>query len=123
MPPQAITFDFHDTLVHCDAWFELEVSTLVSAFLTWRATTSGCSVPVSVRTAGDALYRRLRASIIHHGHEVSAERCLGLVLMSMNLSVDRETIETGVRALMLATLPSSRVVPGAPALLASLQRD
>ena len=35
MAGRAITFDFHNTLIHCDPWFELEVRTLPGAFLRW----------------------------------------------------------------------------------------
>nr|MBA2290299.1 hypothetical protein [Chloroflexia bacterium] len=30
---QIITFDFHNTVAHCDPWFELEIRTLPAAVL------------------------------------------------------------------------------------------
>jgi FMN phosphatase YigB (HAD superfamily) len=59
-----VTFDFHNTLVRCDPWFDLEVHTLpikVGEHL-------GLHNPERVRET----YRGLRREIIEHGREMDA---------------------------------------------------
>ena len=109
----AITFDFHNTLVHCDAWFDLEVRHLASAFLEWRATRTGTRVASERRQQADDAYRRLRQRVINTGQELSAVACVGAVLGELGEPVDETEIAAGVECLMRPPLASVRLVDGA----------
>lgn len=113
MARKAITFDFHNTLVHCDEWFELEVHHLPSAFARWHARSHAPSIPDESAAALDLAYRQLRREIIQHGNELTAEACLAAVFAEAGIQLDDETIARGVRELMLGALTSATAVPGA----------
>jgi len=120
MAAGAITFDFHNTLVHCDSWFQLEVRALPGAFLRLRAERGGNPRCLERVAAADQAYKTLRAAIIEHGHELTAERCLALVLERVGDSASDDEIATGVETLMAAILPSSTLVEGAAETVALL---
>ena len=109
----AVTFDFHDTLAVCDAWFELEVRHLASSFLRWQAERHGSAVGEGLLTEADVAYRGLRRHIIEHGDELPAEACVARVLEDLDVPVEPATIAQGVAALMRATLEDVRPMPGA----------
>ncbi|MBA3415801.1 MAG: HAD family hydrolase [Chloroflexia bacterium] len=109
----AITFDFHNTLVHCDAWFDLEVRSLVSAFLRWDGERRGSAVSADALAAADAAYRRLWHAIVEHGIEAPAERCVALVLAELGLAADAGAIAAGVEEGMRGTLDGAEATPGA----------
>jgi HAD superfamily hydrolase (TIGR01509 family) len=109
----AVTFDFHNTLVRAEAWFELEVRELVAAFLGWRAEATGTALPDGVQEAARKAYRQLRLRIMRDGEELPAEQCVDRVLADLGLSVPSGTIERGVDALMRATLAGVGPMPGA----------
>jgi putative hydrolase of the HAD superfamily len=113
MARQAITFDFHDTLVHCDEWFELEVRELPAAFAQWHAEHHGPLTADGDSRVFDAAYRELRRSIIEHGHELTAERSLAVVFGQSGVHVEHDILETGVRELMMRALADATAVPGA----------
>ena len=108
-----ITFDFHNTLVRGEQWFDLEVHELPAAFLLWQAARDGSALPVGRAAAARVAYRRLRQGIVEHGHELPAERCIAAVLEELGLPVEAEVIAAGVEELMRATLDGARPVPGA----------
>jgi HAD superfamily hydrolase (TIGR01549 family) len=114
---QAITFDFHNTLVACDPWFEIEVRSLCGRFLDWR---SGGTADRALMADADRRYRTLREAIIDHGRELTAEQCVASVLGEMGIAVDAGEIETGVETIMMATLEHARAIPGALALVQDL---
>jgi FMN phosphatase YigB (HAD superfamily) len=118
--PGAVTFDFHDTLVVCDAWFDLEVHHLASAFLRWRATAGGAEEAPAALALADAEYRRLRRAIIAHGRELTAEACVARVLAAIGRADEPAAIEAGVAALMRGVLEEVRLVPGAARLVGEL---
>ncbi|HET8522352.1 MAG TPA: HAD family hydrolase [Thermomicrobiales bacterium] len=124
MLPQhaAITFDFHNTLVHCDEWFTLEIRTLVSQFLRWRADVQGDIVTSEQAAAAETAYRALRLDIQRHGNEQSAEECIATVLPQIGETASRDEIEQGVETIMRATLNQATPVPGAPAVVQALHR-
>jgi FMN phosphatase YigB (HAD superfamily) len=113
MRRQAITFDFHNTLVHCDEWFELEVRELPAAFACWHEEHHGPLVANGTTAGLGVAYRSLRRAIIDHGHELSAERSLSMVFGQAGMQVDQEILEVGVRALMSKALDNAHEVPGA----------
>lgn len=111
----AVTFDFHNTLVRCDPWFELEVRTLPAAFLRWETEQGGDAVDAALLSTAEAAYRRLRQEIMAHGEELAAEAGVAQVLGELNLPVDPAMIERGVAALMRGALEAATPVPGAVA--------
>jgi HAD superfamily hydrolase (TIGR01509 family) len=119
----AVTFDFHDTLATCDAWFDLEVRRLASAFLTWLYSKQRRAVPAALAGAADDEYRRLRRAIHVHGHELSAERCLATVLERLGLDVRGAEIAEGVDAMMRGALADTRPIPGAVEAVRALAND
>lgn len=123
MSRTAITFDFHNTLVHCDPWFELEVRTLPGAFLRWHQTHRSGFAHEHAVPALERGYRRLRSSIIQHGHELTAERSLAVVLSQAGFHVPRQDLEDGVRELMRETIESATAVTGAIETVQALSAD
>lgn len=113
MKRAVVTFDFHDTLVHCDDWFQLEVVRLPSAFLAWHESTHGPLAGVDTGQHVDRAYRRLRTAILQHGHELSAERSIALIYRQAGIRVSDEIVADGVRALMRNALPGAHPVAGA----------
>ena len=112
MPREAVTFDFHNTIAHSDAWFDLEVRHLVSAYLRWEAAEEGRQVDGAVLDDVDARYRVLRREIMDHGNEETAEACIGIVLRQVSLPVDDAAIATGVEVMMREALAGADPVPG-----------
>jgi FMN phosphatase YigB (HAD superfamily) len=109
----AVTFDFHNTLATCDPWFQLEVRSLVRAFLLWDAGRTGRPYRPETLTAGDRAYRRLRLAIHDHGHELPAERCVALVLDGLGIRASDDHIRHGIDAIMSEALADTRPVTGA----------
>lgn len=101
-----ITFDFHNTIAHCDSWFRLEVHTLVSSV----ATRLGIG---SSPTQLDAAYRALRADVMATGNEVTAYDAATLVLRQFGHAPARQTVIDAVDALMREAMTDLRPVPGA----------
>jgi FMN phosphatase YigB (HAD superfamily) len=119
---QAITFDFHDTLVRCDEWFELEVRTLPGEFLFWYSGENGGRSHNDSAEVVNAKYRRLRAAIAAHGHELTAETLLAIVLAAVEIQIDEETIVRGVHNIMKSAVKSASPVPGAIELVRHLSQ-
>jgi HAD superfamily hydrolase (TIGR01549 family) len=115
----AVTFDFHNTLVQCDPWFELEVRTLCRAYLRWS---EGDSINEALLADADRRYRRLRQSIIAHGHELSAEACVEVVLDQLGVAHQPGEIERGVAEIMMATIDEARPIDGAVDLVVALAK-
>jgi FMN phosphatase YigB (HAD superfamily) len=108
----AITFDFHNTIATCDRWFQIEIRHLVSEFLRWDAKTHGVEVSVELCDAADAGYRQLRQAIHVHGHELSAERCIAVVLDKLDMQPSPYRVKEGVEEIMSAALADLQPVPG-----------
>jgi HAD superfamily hydrolase (TIGR01509 family) len=113
MKRQAITFDFHNTLVKCDEWFDLEVHHLPSAFVRWHDSHHGCLLPEDGIGELDLAYRRLRSAIIEHGQELTAERSLAVVFSQIGIHVNDEMLARGVHELMARTLEYASAIKGA----------
>lgn len=110
---RAITFDFHNTLVHCDAWFELEVRSLVSSYLRWDGERRRDLPSPGLLVAVDAAYRRLRMAIMEHGNEESAEQCVAMVLGELAIPADQGSIAIGVESLMREAVTTATPTAGA----------
>lgn len=107
-----VTFDFHNTLFNSEAWFQIEVFDLPGAWLRWRALQFGEEATAELIAEANGAYRRLRAAIHAHGHELSAEGCLDIVLPQVGITASDVDISEGVEAIMLATLEGISPVDG-----------
>ena len=113
MNASAITFDFHNTLADCPEWFELEVRSLPSAYLTWHASQDAASYSEAVLTDADHRYRTLRREIMDHGNELTAEQSLRVIFDAMTIPAKDAEIEEGVAVLMHGAAAKARPIPGA----------
>ncbi len=110
--PEAVTFDFHNTIARCDHWFDLEVRDLVPAFLIWLNEEPG-HPPVQIDfVEAKNQYRKIRLEIMDTGLEKDAETCVDLVVREFGVVLPPELIHTGVQAIMLDTLPGSTPIDG-----------
>jgi HAD superfamily hydrolase (TIGR01509 family) len=105
---QVLTFDFHNTLAHCDPWFELEVRTLP------RAVIERLAIPHKLEPdAIDASYRSLRKRVIASGQEIDAYDGVAEVLDCLGLGASRAQIATSVDRLMAEALAAMVPIAGA----------
>jgi len=117
----AVTFDFHNTLAVCDAWFELEIRGLAAAFFAWEARQNGnTTVDPALIDEATIAYRALRLEIIDHGNELPAEACVERVLRRLSRPVDTYAIERGVGELMREVFAEVTPVAGAVATVREL---
>lgn len=112
MPDRVVTFDFHNTIAQADSWFQIEIRDLPGAFLRWRAEQDGDIADPELVIEGNAIYRLLRAAIHRHGHELTAEECLDIVLHRMGYFEPPAIIDEGTEAIMRASLSDIAPVPG-----------
>jgi FMN phosphatase YigB (HAD superfamily) len=110
--PDAVTFDFHNTIAHCDRWFQLEIRELLPAFLSWYVSQNGTGLKHIGAGESATVYRRLRTEIMKHGMEMDAVTCVDAVTRELGFPLPMETIETGVNTVMRATLADATAVPG-----------
>ncbi|HEU0165417.1 MAG TPA: HAD family hydrolase, partial [Thermomicrobiales bacterium] len=115
-----ITFDFHNTLAHCDAWFELEVRTLPSVVL---AAASGIVLDDETRVSVDAAYRRVREQVMATGIELDALASVLATYDALGIEVDREAATAAIDAAMRHALHDLQPVDGAVALVTQLHED
>jgi putative hydrolase of the HAD superfamily len=120
MPLEAVTFDFHNTLVTCDRWFEVEVYTLVPAVLEWLAARGHVGRSSACPEEGRRRYRDLRATVIREGIEQDALACARHVIAELGLTVDADLLEQAVIAVMRETLDDAAPVDGAQAAVHAL---
>jgi len=113
MPLKAVTFDFHDTLVDCDEWFQLEIRELVPALLDWAAARE--LIPSEDERKPEAItrYRAIRSAVIESGIERDAVSCAMLVLEEMRIEIPEDIVERGVNELMRVALRSASPHEGA----------
>ena len=124
MNGQAITFDFHNTLADCPAWFDLEVKHLPSSFLQWWASASGVErLPAQALAEADVRYRQLRREIMDHGNELTAEESLEAVFGAMGLSIPEPELIAGVEQLMREALAGTTPIPGAVETIQTIHRE
>jgi HAD superfamily hydrolase (TIGR01509 family) len=113
MDDNAVTFDFHNTLAECPAWFDLEVKHLASSFLGWWSRGDGHAIPDATLHEADDRYRQLRREIMDHGNELTAEQSLEQVFRAMGIAVPDDVVVHGVEHLMRETLAGTTPIPGA----------
>ena len=115
-----ITFDFHNTLIECDEWFQIEVRTLVSDILRYWHDLGEIEVPDSVLASADADYRKLRLAIHGHGHELPADRAVRTILDRIGFAMSWDAIDIALDAIMRRAFHFARPVDGAPETVGAL---
>jgi FMN phosphatase YigB (HAD superfamily) len=117
----AVTFDFHNTLIRCDAWFDMEVKKL--PFEVARRLHSAGNWPSSHpgEPALTAAYRALRTEIIEHGQELDSSEGVLETFRRVGVTVRRELITPIIDHLFAALVEQSSVVDGARESLAHLR--
>ena len=109
-----MTFDFHNTLIECDQWFEIEIRSLVSDVLRYWHNLGEIDVPPPVIANADAEYRKLRRAIHGHGHELPADRAVRMILERVDFALPWDAIDIALDAIMRDSFRHARPVTGAP---------
>jgi len=115
-----VTFDFHNTLVRCDRWFELEVRSLP-----WDVIVD-LGIPnheLPVQDQVLAAYRRLRADVVSSGNEIDSFASVHHIFDEIGLRADTSDVRRIVNRLMLEALDNASLVPGAEALVRDLHHQ
>jgi FMN phosphatase YigB (HAD superfamily) len=117
---QIVTFDFHNTVAHCDPWFDLEIRDLPAAVLRDLARQGLVETGDAIESDATADYRTLRKEVIDTGVEKDAEACVAEVFAGLGIEAPARAISPSVDRLMRACLPELSAVPGAVDTIASL---
>lgn len=107
---QLATYDFHNTIAHCDEWFQLEIRTLPVRVL------QELDPDALARIGEDAItqrYRSLRAQVMSSGIEVEAIDGLVEVFSEFAVEIPRESLEATVADIMREAVAEASPVPGA----------
>ena len=115
----AITFDFHNTLIRCDRWFDLEVAGLPGEVADALASLGG-GLPLQQRQQLTDTYRALRAEIIAHGNELDATDGVLETFARLGYVVRRDVVRPIVDSLFLPLVAESEVIEGVRETLAHL---
>ncbi|CAN5678847.1 hypothetical protein BH23CHL2_BH23CHL2_02740 [soil metagenome] len=108
----AVTLDFHNTIAHCDEWFNLEVYDLVPAYLNWRHRTLGLSPEPGHIDRGKRRYRELRQRVMDTGLELDAAESLELVLQTLDVDASPDDVARALIEIFRPTVDSARPIPG-----------
>lgn len=117
---QAVTFDFHNTLVACDPWFDLEVKHLPGAVLERLATGNMVTLGEGTIEEANEHYAELRKAVIASGDELDASAGVATVFGELGVELDQAQIDAAIAALMRATLAHATLVSGARATVFNL---
>lgn len=110
---QAITFDFHNTLVECDSWFDLEVRHLSGAVLDRLASAGAVTSSGGDSDRANAHYAALRKAVMASGEEMDASACVNAVFAELGIAINQERTDDTIATLMRETLDHARLTPGA----------
>lgn len=116
---QIVAFDFHNTLVTCDRWFELEVRTLP-----WDVMIA-LEMPESARPAQSkvvAAYRELRAGVIRTGNEIDSYTSVEQIFTALGVLAAKSEVRSAVDRLMDDALQTATLEPGAGQLVRELHQ-
>ncbi len=116
------TFDFHNTIAHCDPWFELEIRTLPGSVWSWLCTHGHLPSSPDQVEAANVAYRALRERIVASGEERDAVSCVVDVFTTLCIPIEHHRIANAVDALMRSALPALAPVAGALPTIRALQR-
>ncbi len=123
---EAVTFDFHNTLVSGEAWLDLEIRTLAGAVIE-RLVARG-RLPATAGTAAglveaEAAYHAVRTAAMASGRETDAVAGVWQVLTVLGLAgdLDRRVVPGAVLSAQRACLADTALVPGAMAAVLALR--
>lgn len=114
-----VTLDFHNTLVSCDRWFEVEVRTLPWEVIL-ELDTAPCDRPP--RSTVLSAYQKLRAGVILSGDEIDSYDSVAQIFAAIGFAAGEVDIRTIVDRLMKEALDSATLLPGAETLVRDLHQ-
>jgi HAD superfamily hydrolase (TIGR01509 family) len=117
-----VTIDFHDTLFHCDEWFQLEIASLPVAFLQWQSERTKIQAGPEIEQKALDLYRVLRQEVIATGKECDAATCVRLIIDRLGMPFDYNDIELGVAHVMRRSLRDAQPLDDAVELIRELRQ-
>jgi FMN phosphatase YigB (HAD superfamily) len=117
---QIVTFDFHNTVAHCDPWFDLEIRELPAAVLRDLAGQGLATTGDALEADATAAYRTIRNAVMESGIEKDAQTCIEEVFAGLGVAAPADAVEASIERLMRACLPDLSPVPGAIATIAAL---
>lgn len=120
---KTVTLDFHNTLIECDEWFQIEIRTLVSDVLRYWHDLGEIDVSDETIRAADAEYRKLRLAIHGHGHELPADRSVRTVFEKIGFTMSWDAIDIALDAVMRTAFRSAHPVDGAQETVANLASE
>ena len=110
---QIATFDFHNTVAHCDSWFQLEIRDLPVCVLDLLEETRDSGSAGAFRQEATERYRTMRQGIMQSGIEVDALDSVERVFVELGITASRERIAAAIDHCMKATIDEAQPVPGA----------
>lgn len=117
---QIITFDFHNTVAHCNSWFELEIRQLPAAVLAHLARQDVRSTSATLQEPATVAYRALRKQVIDTGGELSAQECVERTFDEIGHSIAPNAIAGAIDKLMRDCLVDLKPVPGVVATISAI---
>ena len=117
---QIVTFDFHNTVAHCDTWFDLEIRDLPAAVLRDLARQGLVETGDALEADATEAYRAIRRSVMDTGIEKDAETCVVEVFGALDVGAPDAAIAPSIDRLMRGCLPDLAPVPGAVDTISSL---
>lgn len=117
---QIVTFDFHNTVAHCDPWFDLEIRDLPAAVLADLASRRLLESSDALEAEATAAYRSLRKDVMDTGIEKDARTCVEEVFAQLSIDAPSAAIPQAIDDLMRACMTALSPVPGAVGTISSL---
>jgi HAD superfamily hydrolase (TIGR01549 family) len=105
-----VTFDFHNTIARCDAWFDLEIRDLPVRTLEILAPST---LDVHSPDGITASYRSLREQVMASGREVDAVEGVRRVTDALGVRLAADDIATAIETLMRKAAAEATPIPGA----------
>lgn len=107
---KGVLFDFHDTLVKCDRWLQLEVFTLAGDALRLLESRGVVSDVEKVLHAANGIYFDLRREVMASGREMDAVDGLAATLQRLGITVGKTALDEAVEELERGCLEDTSIV-------------
>lgn len=114
---QIVSFDFHNTLIRCDRWFDLEVRSLPWEVILGLDITRANR---PTRSSVFSTYQDLRAQVIRSGNEIDSYESVEHILTTVGVSSEKAAIRFVIDRLMANALDSATLESGAGKLVREL---
>ena len=115
-----VTFDFHNTIAHCDSWFALEVRELPGAVLQAMQDGTGDSPSPALIADMTAHYQQLRQQVMASGIEIDAQTSVMATFATMGIVADPVLVGHHIEQIMRTALHDLHPVPGSRELVRAL---